>query len=246
MAFDVLLEGVNVLSVLASASLVILTIKPCRASGVPYLLAIPGGFGLMTVAFVIQSLQPFLVSNSPLLGSPVGAVWLLVETYGVLFLAFAYARRTRLLLLGESGTADLLVAGLVTFVFLVIIFATQAFGAVDAASTNGELFLRGVITAATVYLVYETLRNWKLTQKASQGIVTVAFAFHLVAQVGFILALGNLGSVATLLAYEGRIMAFFLFNALLLIGVDKNDPVAIMKRLGLGAPAHSRPTILQK
>jgi hypothetical protein len=173
-------------------------------------------------------------------------VWLLIETYGVLFLAFAYARRTRLLLLGESVTADLLIAGLVTLVFLVVVFTTQAFGVVDAASTNGEFFLRTVIIAATIYLVYETLRNWKLTQKASQGIVTIGFAFILVAQVGFILALGNLGSVAIFLAYEGRIMFLFLFNALLLIGIKKNDPIAVMRRLGLAAPAHSRPTLLQK
>ncbi|MGA2627272.1 MAG: hypothetical protein ABSF63_09465 [Candidatus Bathyarchaeia archaeon] len=246
MVFDVLLESVNVLSVLATTALVILTIKPCRASGVPYLLSIPTGFGLMTVAFAVQALQPFLVSSSPLLGSPVEAVWLLIETYGVLFIAFAYARRTRLLLLGESETADLLVAGLVTLVFLVVIFATQAFGAADAASTNGEFFLRGIITAASIYLVYETLRNWKLTQKASQGIVTVGFAFFFVAQLGFILALGNLGSVAIFLAYEGRLMSLFLLNTILIVGMKKDDPVAVMRRLGLGAPTHSRPTYLQK
>ena len=246
MAFDALLESVNVLSVLATADLVILTIKPCRASRVPYLLAIPAGFGLMTVAYFVQALQPFLVSSSPLLGSPVEAVWLLIETYGVLFLAFAYARRTRLLLLGESVTADLLIAGLVTLVFLVVIFATQVFGAVDAASTNGEFFLRGIITAASIYLVYETLRNWRLTQKASQGIVTIGFAFFLVAQVGFILALGNLGSVAIFLAYEGRLMSLFLLNTILIVGVKNDDPVAVMRRLGLGAPVHSRTNYLQK
>jgi len=246
MAFDVLLELVNVLSVLATAALVILTIKPCRASGIPYLLAIPAGFGLMTVAFAVQALQPFLVSGSPLLGSPVEAVWLLIETYGMLFLAFAYARRTRLRLLGESTLADLLVAALVTLVFLVVIFVSMAFRAVDAAPTNGEFFLRAVIVSATIYLVYETLRNWKLTQKASQGIVAISFALVLVAQVGFILALGNLGSVATFLAYEGRLMFLFLFNSVLLVGVKKNDPVAVMRRLGLGAPAHSRPTVFQK
>ena len=246
MAFDVLLELVNVLSVLAAAALVILTIKPCRASGVPYLLAIPAGFGLMTVAFAVQALQPFLVSASPLLGSPVEAVWLLIETYGVLFLAFAYARRTRLRLLGESTSAALVVAALVTVVFLVVIFLTGAYGTLDAASINGEFFLRVVIMAATIYLVYETLRNWKLTQKASQGIVTIGFAFFFVAQVGFLLALGNLGSVATFLAYEGRMLGLLLLNTILVIGVKKDDPVSVMRRLGLGAPAHFRPTLLQR
>ena len=246
MAFDVLLELVNVLSVLAAAALVILTIKPCRASGVPYLLAIPAGFGLMTVAFAVQALQPFLFFGSPLLGSSVEAVWLLIETYGVLFLAFAYARRTRLPLLGESTSAALVVAALVTVVFLAVIFLTGAYGTVDAASINGEFFLRVVIMAATIYLVYETLRNWELTQKASQGIVTIGFAFFLVAQVGFLLALGNLGSVATFLAYEGRMLGLLLLNTILVIGVKKDDPVSVMRRLGLGAPAHFRPTLLQR
>ena len=246
MAFDVLLESVNVLSVLATAALVILTLKPCRASGVPYLLAIPAGFGLMTVAFAVQTLQPFLVSGSPLLGSPVEAVWLLIETYGVLFLAFAYARRTRFRLLGESTSADFIVAALVTLVFLGIIFLTGIYGTVVAASIYGELFLRIVIMAATIYLMYETLRNWKLTQKASQGIVTIGFLFFLVAQVGFILALGNLGAVATFLAYEGRMLSLLLLNTILIVGVKKDDPVSIIRRLGLGAPAHSRTSLLQK
>ncbi len=143
MVFDVLLESVNVLSVLATAALVILTVKPCRASGVPYLLAIPAGFGLMTVAFFVQSLQPFLVSSSPLLGSPVEAVWLLIETYGVLFLTFAYARRTRLLLLGESETVDLLVAGLVTLVFTWSYFQLRFLGRLMRPRLMGSSSLGG-------------------------------------------------------------------------------------------------------
>lgn len=244
--FDVLLESVNVLSVLATAALVVLTIKPCRASGVPYLLAIPAGFSLMTVAFAVQAVQPVLVAGSPSLESPLEAVWLLMQTYGVLFLAFAYARRTWVRLLGESTSFDLLVAVLVALVFLGVILLTRAYGTVDAALINGEIFLRGIIMAGTIYLVYETFRNWSLTQRASQGIVTIAYALFTVEQLGFILALGNLGPVATFLAYEGRMLALFLLNAILIVGIKKGDPVAVMRRLGLAGPAHSRPTPLQK
>jgi hypothetical protein len=239
--FDPVLESVNVLSVLATAALVILTAKPCRASGVPYLLAIPAGFGLMTVAFAVQAFEPFLVSFSQLLGSPVEAVWLLTQAYGALFLALAYARRTRLPLVGESTSAALLTAALVTLAFLGIRLMTPtAEAAGGVAPPNGELFLRVIIVAAFVYLTYETLRNWALTQKASQGIVTIGFIFFLMEQLGFLLALWNLGSVALFLAYEGRIMGLFLLNAVLIVGIRKDDSIAVMRRLGLGAPAHDR------
>ena len=248
MAVDILLTAVNLLSVLAAAALVVLTMKPCRASSVPYLLAIPAGFGLMTVAFAAQVLQPFLVSGSPLLGLPVAAVWLLTQAYGILFLALAYARRTGLRLLGESTFADLLAAALVTLALFLSIFVTQAAGAVDAVPTNAELLLRTVIVAATLYLMYETLRSWSLTHRASEGFVTIGFAFFLVEQLGFLLALGNLGPVATFLAYEGRTLGLFVLNAVLIVGVRNGDLVAILKRLGLGAPAHSRavPLMMQQ
>ena len=240
MVFDPVLESVNVLSVLATAALVILTAKPCRASGVPYLLAIPAGFGLMTVAFAVQAFEPFLVSFSQLLGSPVEAVWLLTQAYGALFLALAYARRTRFPLLGGSTSAALLTAALITLAFLGITFLTSIAGAVNVASPDGELFLRLVIVAAAVYLTYETARNWGLTQKASQGIVTIGFIFFFIEQLGFIFAMWNLGSVAVFLAYEGRIMGLLLLNAVLIVGIKKDDSVAVLRRLGLGAPAHDR------
>ena len=246
MVLDVLLELVTTLSVLATASLVVLTIKPCRASGVPYLLAIPAGFTLMTVAFAVQTIQPVLVASSTSLEAPLEAVWLLTQTYGVLFLAFAYARRTWVRLLGESTSFDLLVAVLVALVFLGVILLSQAYGTIESAFVNGEFFLRVIIMAGTLYLVYETFRNWSLTQRASQGIVTVAYALFSVEQLGFILVLGNFGAVATFLAYEGRMMALLLLNAILIVGIKKGDPVAVMRRLGLAGPAHSRPVVLQK
>ncbi|HUK28405.1 MAG TPA: hypothetical protein VLV31_08275 [Candidatus Acidoferrales bacterium] len=241
MVLDPLLESVNVLSVLATASLIILTAKSCRASSVPYLLAIPAGFGLMTVAFAVQAIEPFLVSFSQLLGAPVEAVWLLMQAYGALFLALAYARRTRLPWLGESTSAALLTAALATVAFLAITVLTPTAEAVGGVgSPSGELFLRAIILAAFVYLTYETLRNWMLTQKASQGIVTIGYIFFIIEQLGFLLAQWNLGSVAVFLAYEGRIMGLFLLNAILIVGIKKADPITVMRRLGLGAPAHDR------
>ena len=240
MAFDLLLESVNILSVLATASLVILTAKPCRASGVPYMLAIPAGFGLMTVAFAVQSTLPLLTQGLPQLASPTEAVGLLTQTYGIVFIAFVYAKRTRVRLLGESTLIDLLVAALVTLVFLAVFVLTKTYGVVDTAMMNGEFLLRTIIIVSSVYLVYETFRNWALTQKASQGIVTIGFAFFIVEQIGFLFSMLNLSAVALFLAYEGRIMALFLLNATLIVGIKKDDPIGVMKRLGLVAPAHSR------
>ncbi len=52
--------------------------------------------------------------------------------------------------------------------------------------------------------------------------------------------LGYLGSVATFLAYEERTLGLFVLKAVLIVGVKKGDLVVVMKRLGLGAPAHSQ------
>jgi hypothetical protein len=160
----------------------------------------------------------------------------------VLFLAFAYARRTRVRLLGESTTIDLLVAALVTLVFLAVIFVAGSYGMIDAALMEGGFLLRAVVIVAFIYLVYETLRNWWFTQKASQGIVTIGFVFFLIEQLGFVLAMSNLGSVAVavFLAYEGRIMGLFVLNAILIVRIRKDDPIIAMRRLGLVAPVHAR------
>jgi hypothetical protein len=97
-----------------------------------------------------------------------------------------------------------------------------------------------VIIVATIYLMYETLRNYNLTHRASQGFVTIGFAFFLIEQLGFTLALGYAGAVGTFLAYEGRTLGLLVLNAVLIVGVKKDDLVMVMKRLGLAAPAHSR------
>jgi len=236
---DILLESVNLLSVLGVAALVVLTAKPFRTSGVPYLVAVPAGFGLMTVAFSIQFLQPLFLPGPTALASTGEAVSTLIGTYGTLFIAFAYAKRTRVRVLGESTTFDLLVAALVTLIFLGAVFLTTANG-VAGSALNGEILLRAIMVGAFAYLVYETFRNWTLTQKASQGIVTVGFAFFIIEQMGFILATANLGSVALFLAYEGRIMGLFVLIVILTVGIKKEDPIMVMKRLGLVAPVHSR------
>jgi len=194
----------------------------------------------MTVAFIVQVLEPFLLSSSPLLGLPVTAVSLLTQTYGILFIALAYARRTALRLLGQSTLADLLAAALVTIVLFGIIFETQAFGTLSVVSLSAELFLRVVIVAAIIYLTYETLRNWSLSRRASEGFAAIGFTFLLVEQFGFALALANLGSVATFLAYEGRLLGLFVLNAVLIVGVKKGDSLIPLKRLGLASLAHSR------
>ena len=128
---------------------------------------------------------------------------------------------------------------LVTLVFVGITVLTfpMEIGVLGSAPV---LFLRAVALAAVVYLVYETFRNWTLTKKASQGVVTVGFLFFIVEQLGFILSMGGFGAVGLFLAYEGRIMGLFILNAVLIVGMKKADPVIVLRRLGLGAPTHSK------
>lgn len=236
---DVVLTSVNILSVLSIAALTASTTKPCRASNVPYLLAIPVGFGLITIAFLVEVFAPFIISGSPVLGLPIGAVSLLTQTYGVLFLAFAYARRTRFRWIGESTTVSFVAGVMITLALFGIIFVTRTVGDLDLVLTSAQLFMRTMIAAITIYLVYETLRNWRLTHRASEGVVTIGFLFFIVEQLGFALALENFGTAAIFLAYEGRLLGLFLLNAVLYVGVKKGDVLAILKRLGLGAPVHT-------
>ena len=199
----------------------------------------------MTIAFGAQSILPLVTQESSTLASPIEGVWLLLQTYGVLFLAFAYARRTRVRLLGESTSANLIVGALVTIAFLGVIVLARAYGMVDAAPLLGQFLLRWVIVITSIYLVSETLRNWSLTQKASQGIVTIAFVFFVIEQLGFILALANLGGVPIFMAYEGRILGLFVLNTILIVRIRKDDPLIVLKRLGLAAPVHSRALEMQ-
>jgi hypothetical protein len=143
-------------------------------------------------------------------------------------------------LLGESTSLELVSAALITVVFFAVIVGTEAVGGTGFASISAEVFLRAVIMVAMVYVMYETFRNWSFSHKASQGFVTIGFALLFVGQLGFMLALTNLGPVAIFLGYEGRVMGLFVLNAVLMVGIKRNDLVGALRRLGLGAPARSR------
>jgi hypothetical protein len=124
MAPNLLISTVDLLSALATAALAIATAKPCRASGVAYLLAIPVGFGLITVAFSVQLISSWIVPDFASLGLPLGVVYLLMQTYGLRFLAVAYARRTRLRVIGESTSVELVAAIIITIVMFQSAFAS--------------------------------------------------------------------------------------------------------------------------
>ena len=56
----------------------------------------------------------------------------------------------------------------------------------------------------TLYVLYETERDWSFTQKASEGIVAVAFGFLFIEQIGFLLAPLDFGGVAIFLGVRGQ------------------------------------------
>ncbi len=244
MALDPVISTVDALSGLATAALAISTAKPCRASGVPYLLAIPVGFGLITVAFSMQVLFSWIGLNFFPLGLPFGVLYLLTQTYGLLFLALAYARRTRLRIIGESTSIGLAAGVVVTIVLLGLTLTSQRLPA-GLVPPNAEFFLRAVMSIAALYLVYETSRNLSLTRRAVDGFATIGFALLLVEQIGFILVAQTQGAVASFLAYEGRVLGLIVLNAVLLVGVRKGDFVTPLKRLGLVVPAHKTSVAVQ-
>ena len=106
-----------------------------------------------------------------------------------------------------------------------------------AAISTLETPLRIVMALSALYVLYETERNWSFTQRASEGIVAVAFGFLFVEQLGFLLAPLDLGGVAIFLGYEGRILGLTILIALTVLGVRKADFI-VLKRLGLTALAH--------
>ena len=235
MAPNLIIVLIELLSALASGALIVGTLKPCRASGVPYLLAIPVGFALITISFIMRLISSF-TADLPGLELILGTIYLLFLTYGFLFLAFTYARRTRLRVIGESRLLEIVTGILVTFI-VVEAFVTQ-YTAPTLIRTNVELFLRPVIAVSLLYLIYETSRNWMLTKRASEGFVVMGFAFLLLGQIGSILAAVDMGPVATFLGYEGRILGLFVLIAITYVGIRKGDSFMVLKRLGLAAPAH--------
>jgi hypothetical protein len=230
--------AVDVICVIAAAALMLFTFKLCRASRVPYLLGVPAGFGLLAVAFALEALTALALPNIPNLGQSLLLAFLLTQTYAFLFLAFTYARRTRLPLIGQSNVAVIASGAVLTIVLVGTIFAAGFPTASDTVPVDSQLLARAVMIFAILYLVYETGRNWSLTRKASEGFICIAYVFFLFEQIGFVLALANFGEAATFLGYEGRVLGLLILNAILYVGVRPGDFITALKRIGLEAPAH--------
>ena len=226
-----LILAVQLISALVAASLFHSTLKPCKESHVSYLVGIPVGFGLMTIAFAVSTLE-FIGG-----GLILDAMFLLLQIYGLLFIALTYARRTRLRFVGESYPIELAIPSIVTILVLGYALGFENLGALNAVPLSMNLSLHGVMAIAVVYLVYETARNWAFTQKASEGFVTVGYALLLVEQLGFLLQAEQFGDVGLLLAFEGRIGGLFVLLAVTHLAIKKNDNTAILRRLGLTAIA---------
>jgi hypothetical protein len=229
---------VEILSTLATLTLVFSTLKPCRESGISYLLGVPAGFGLLTIAFATNAFLNITQLVLPASGLILGVVFLLTQTYGLIFLGLTYARKTRLKFIGESVSVELAIPTAVTIAVLAYSLTYDRSGSVNAVPLSVSLPLRAVMALAAFYIVYETGRNWGLTRRASEGFVTVGFLLLLVEQIGFMLAEGNFGDVAIFLGYEGRIVGLFVLVAVTFVGIKKGDFTNLLKRLGLEAPAH--------
>ena len=229
---------VEALSALATLTLVFSTLKPCRESGISYLLGVPAGFGLLTIAFATNAILTLTEFIFPASGLILGVVFLLTQTYGLIFLGLTYARKTRLKFIGESVSIELAIPTAVTIAVLAYSFTYERSASLNAVPLSVSLPLRAVMALAALYIVYETGRNWGLTRRAGEGFVTVGFLLLLVEQIGFILAEGNFGDVAIFLGYEGRIIGLFVLVAVTLVGIKKGDFTNLLKRLGLEAPAH--------
>ena len=222
--------AVELISALVAASLFQSTLKPCGDSGVSYLMGVPAGFGLLTIAFAASALEFFGG------GLMLDAIFLLVQTYGLLFIALTYARRTRLRFVGESVSIELAIPSIVTVLVLGYVLVYGNPSSLTAVPLSMNLSLRGVMLLASLYLVYETLRNWTLTQRASDGFVTIGYGLLVIEQLGFLLQAGQVGDVGVLLGYEGRIVGLFVLLAVTHIAT--RDPATVLRRLGLKALAH--------
>jgi len=218
-------------SALLAAGVFLSTLKPCRDTSVPYLLGIPAGFGLLTIAFAANTLEFFGG------GIMLDAVFLLVQTYGLLFIALTYARRTRLKLVGESFSIELAIPGIMTVLVLgyALVYDNLSSSAVPLGM---NVSLRGVMVLASLYLVYETARSWTLSQKASVGFVTIGYALLVVEQIGFLLQTAQFGDVAMTLAYEGQLFGLFALLAITHLAIKQGDRETILRRLGLISLAH--------
>jgi hypothetical protein len=226
----------EVLSAIAALTLVYSTLRPCKSSGIQYLLGVPAGFALIAIGFIMGILYLTADASSPSIRLVTGVISLLTQTYGLLFISLTYARKTRLRILGESIILEIAIPALITIgaVTFVIISAPATGG---AELSTLETPLRMVMALCVLYVLYETVRNWSFTQRASEGVVAVAFGFLFIEQLGFLLATLDFGGVAAFLGYEGRIVGLAILVALTVFGMKKAD-FNVLKRLGLTALAH--------
>lgn len=233
-----LLVLAEAISALAAVAIFYFTLNSCRASGIPYLLGIPAAFGLLALAFFTNLIIVIFNANQLRGGLILSAVYFLLQTYGILFLALTYARRTRLKFIGESFSIELAIPGLVTVVVVGYALLFENVALSSSVPPTMELSLRAVMALAAAYLVYETSRNWNLTRRAGEGAIVFAYALLFVEQVGLIISMQLFPDVATFLGYEGRIVGLLLLLGVSSVSVRKDDFTTIIKRLGLAAPAH--------
>jgi hypothetical protein len=226
------------ISALAAVAVFYSSLKPCKASSIPYLLGIPAAFGLLSLAFISNLI--IVVFNATQLrgGVLLDAVYLLLETYGILFLALTYARRMRLKFIGESFSIELAIPGLITVIVVAHALLFENVALSFSVPPTMELALRSVMALAAAYLVYETSRNWSLTRRAGDGAIIFAYTLLLVEQVGFIMSMQWFPDVMTFVGYEGRIVGLLLLLGVSSVSVRKDDFTTVIKRLGLAAPAH--------
>jgi len=225
----------EVISAIAALTLVYSTLKPCKSSGIQYLLGIPAGFALIAIGFITGVVYLGLNANFSSISLVTGIISLLTQTYGLLFISLTYARKTRLRILGESIILEVAIPSLITIAAVTSVLISDRTS--GAAISTLELPLRVVMVLCTVYLLYETERDWNFTRRAGQGVVAVAFAFLFIEQIGFLLALADLGDVAVFLGYEGRIVGLIILIAATVVGINRVD-ANVLKRLGLSALAH--------
>jgi len=215
------------------------TLKAFKASSIPYLLGIPAAFGLLALAFIANMFEAiFGASLARNGGFILSVIYSLLETYGVLFIALTYARRTRLKFIGESFSIELAIPSLITVLVVAhaLIFENLTYS--FSVPPTMELSLRIVMALSASYLVYETYRNWTLTHRPEEGSIIFAYAALFVEQIGFVMSMEWFPDVTTFLGYEGRIIGLLLLLGLCSVSVKKDDFTTVIKRLGLAALAH--------
>jgi len=222
-------------SAAAAWTLVYSTLRPCKLSGIPYLLGVPAGFALIAIGFITGIPNLTADVSVPSIRVVTGVVSLLTQTYGLLFISLTYARKTRLRILGESIILEIAIPALITIGTVTFVLISDP--TTGAAISILETPLRVVMAMCALYVLYETERNWSFTQRASEGTVAVAFGFLFIEQIGFLLARFDFGDVAMFLGYEGRVLGLIILIALTVLGIRKAD-FNVLRRLGLSGLAH--------